>query len=166
MIYRICQTCCVFDDGWDVLFCSHLDHCLCFDIDCLCVGFIVNLGARFQFYFCQYVLTFKDFDCLRIYERSSGIYHCFYIWKATAFCLSNPFVGITVSVEDNFLMFFQCLLDESIDSRIKVCSTGKFVCHAFQNISNSGVQYGVCTGDRHGRSHHTEFEFVSCESKW
>ena len=63
-------------------------------------------------------------------------------------------------------MFFQCLLDESIDSRIKVCSTGKFVCHAFQNISNNGVQYGVCTGDGHGRSHHTEFEFVSCESKW
>ncbi len=99
----------------------------------------MNLGTGFQFCFGKYILVFKHLDGFWLYEGSGGIHHGPHVGKTTFFCLGNPVIGIAVSIENHFLMFFQCFLDQSIYSFVKIRSSLQFVRHFFQYICHRGI---------------------------
>ena len=94
-----------------------------------------------------------------------GIYHGADVRQTAAFCFFYPCIGVTVSVEDNSLMFRAVGLDQIMDCHIKVFRIFQNLAGFLESFCHDGVQHNIWCCHGILRSYHTELKFVSGKGK-
>ena len=87
------------------------------------------------------------------------------IRQAAAFCFFYPFIRISVSVENNSLMFCQIFLNQIMNSHIKVLCLFQHIGSLTESFCHNGIQCCIRAGNGVIRTYHTEFKLIPCKSE-
>ena len=83
------------------------------------------------------------------------------VTQATTGGFFCPLLRVTVSAKYDPLMLCKCPANKFLQCGFKIRCLLQFVCKLAQFLSHDGVQNDVRSGDRLGRTQHTELEFVT-----
>ena len=89
----------------------------------------------------------------------------FEVQQATFGSFLNPFVSITITVEDNAFMSLVGFFNQIIYCCFQIRSICQLIGKFIQLFGNDGVQYDVGTCDGEHAAQHTEFKFIAGEGK-
>ena len=107
----------------------------------------MNLEAACKFNLTVYTKLFKDLNVLFIKYVWKGVRCRLKVVKSALFCFLNPRIIITVSVENDSLVLFDCLKNKVVESSLKVRCFFKKVCKLAKLFCNNSVKEYVCTSD-------------------
>ena len=110
--------------------------------------------------------VFEHGDGFLCGQRWNGIYHGADVWQTTAFCFFYPCIGVSVSVEDDSLMFCAVCLDQIMNCHIEIFRIFQNLAGFLESFCHDGIQNDIRCCHRILGTYHTELKFVSGESKW
>ena len=168
--------CCIFPltgrppmepEGWKKVFLNHFNHCVRFDVDGLGIVFKPDFVTGEKLFPCKNAMLCKQRNVLLSNEMRKCIRSCFQIVETTFFCFFNPFICITVSVEDNSFVINDRLFQQIMNSGIHIFSRNifQFLIELMKYLCNSSVEDDVRVGYRRRGAKHTEFKLISGKCK-
>ncbi len=144
---------------------EHIQHGSSFDRNGGAVVFQQDFYTGFNLSLSEDVVFFKQLNVLSMSHVRQSLRSRFEVQQA-AFCsFSNPFIGVTVAIEDNAFVSQVGFFNQIIYCSLQVRSVCQLISKLFQLFGYDGVQYDVRTSNGEHAAQHTEFKFVASEGK-
>ena len=144
---------------------EHIQHGCCFDRNRGAVVLQQDFYTGFNLSFSEDVMFFEQLDVLSMSQIRQSLRSRFEVQQATFGSFLNPFISITVAVEDDTFMSLVGFFNQIIYCCFQVRSICQLIGKFIQLFSNDGVQYDVGTCDGEHAAQHTEFKFIAGEGE-
>ena len=144
---------------------EHIQHGCCFDGNRGAVVLQQDFYTGFNFGFSEDVMFFEQLNVLSMSQIRQSLRSRFEVQQATFSSFINPFIGITVAIEDDTFVSLVGFFNQIIYCCFQIRSICQLIGKFIQLFSNDGVQYNVGAGDGEHAAQHTEFKFIAGEGE-
>ena len=144
---------------------NHIAQSESFDLNDLDIVFDGDFFSGMNFCFRENAATLEKLDVL-FFRQVGKYFRCrFKIQESALFSFLNPLFGVVVAVENNPVVFAQCLFCKCRGIRKEIDARFELIGKTHQAVCDNRIQNNVRHRDGLARTRHAEFEFIARKGK-